>query len=77
MSKSAKINLPNQFYIFNLGVFFYFKGKVYFFHAYNEFDKNANSNYVSVNTPIYNIGLATNGVCVFCAFTSVGALFYL
>ena len=29
-------------------MFFYFKRKVCFFHAYNEFDKNANSNYVSV-----------------------------
>ena len=43
--------MPNQFYIINLGVFFYFKRKVCFFHVYNEFDKNANSNYVNVDTP--------------------------
>ena len=51
ISKSVKIYLPNQFYIFNLGVFFYFMGKHMLFRAYIEFDKNANSNYISANTP--------------------------
>ncbi len=42
-----------------------------------EFVKNASSFYVSVVTPIsHKVSLATIGVCVFCAFTSVGALFY-
>ena len=42
-----------------------------------EFDKNADSVYVGVFILIsHKVSLATVGVCVFCAFTSVGALFY-
>lgn len=43
-----------------------------------EFDKNANS-YCEQHRLVLalSVGLATIGVCVFCAFTSVGALFIL
>ncbi len=41
-----------------------------------EFDKNANSLRLLCVLAI-TVGLATIGVCVFCAFTSVGALFIL
>ena len=45
-----------------------------------EFDKNANSNDVCIGAlrPIsHSVSLATIGVCVFCAVTSVAALFIL
>ena len=43
-----------------------------------EFDKNADSIYVVVVTPISRkVSLATIGVCVFYALTSVGAFFIL
>ena len=46
------------------------------FYAHNGIDKNANS--VSVGSkgiPFCRVGLATIGVCVFCATASVVALF--
>lgn len=52
--------------------------KVYLFLPYpNEFDKNANSIMTGkVKTTLHKISLAIIGVCVFCASTSVDALFY-
>ena len=53
-----------------------------FFTIYNclEFDKNANSGdcrLCAFLRPIsHSVSLATIGVCVFCAVTSVAALFY-
>ena len=49
-----------------------------FAHTNNiEFDKNADSIYVGVFIPVsHKVSLATIGVCVFSAFTSVDALFY-
>ena len=42
-----------------------------------EFVKNTNSVSVVVRVSLFRrVGLATNGVCVFGALTSVGALFY-
>ena len=42
-----------------------------------EFDKNANSINVGITMLVILISLATIGVCVFCAATSVAALFIL
>ena len=44
-------------------------------HSYCEFDKNANSNCMNVQTHFIRTSLATIGVCVFCAAASVVALF--
>ena len=68
------IILPNQLYNAeneNITI-----GVLYPFCTNNEFVKNANS--VSVGAGIFlfrRVGLATIGVCVFCAPTSVDALF--
>ena len=47
------------------------------FFPQNEFDKNANSVSVVIKGFLFcRVGLATIGVCVFCAVASVAALFY-
>ena len=64
----------------NLGCILSFRDNYTLFrHNYIiEFDKNANSIYVIVVTPISRkVSLATIGVCVFCAVASVAALFIL
>ena len=62
-----------------MGVLSLFIGIIILFFVHNnfiEFDKNANSIYVIVVTLIsHKVSLATIGVCVFCAVTSVAALF--
>ena len=59
----------------NRGIFILFFGDTNFM----KFDKNANSYEIGMGyTPfIFKIGLATTGVCVFYALTSVGAFFNL
>ena len=68
------MTMPNQLYIAeNKNITM---GVLYPFCTNNEFVKNANS--VSVGAGIFlfrRVGLATIGVCVFCAPTSVDALF--
>ena len=55
-----------------------YKGVVYPFGAFHrEFDKNANSIDVKAEMFFVLFSLATIGVCVFCAVTSVAALFIL
>ena len=54
-----------------------FTGILYPLQSQAEFDKNANSDSVIVSFSFCRVGLATIGVCVFCAVTSVAALFIL
>lgn len=67
--------LPNQLYTAeneNITI-----GILYPFCTNNEFVKNTNSVSVDVRDSLLRrVGLATNGVCVFGALTSVSALFY-
>ena len=52
-------------------------GVLYPFCTNNEFVKNTNSVSVGARSFLFcRVGLATNGVCVFGALTSVSALFY-
>ena len=66
--------LPNQLYNAeneNITI-----GVLYPFCTNNEFVKNANSVSVGARSFLFRrVGLATNGVCVFGALTSVSALF--
>lgn len=68
------IILPNQLYNAeneNITI-----GVLYPFCTNNEFVKNTNSVSVGARSFLFRIvGLATNGVCVFGALTSVSALF--
>ena len=64
---------PNQLYIAKESCP---TGVVYPFYVHNGIDKNANSVSVGfMGIPFCRVGLATIGVCVFCAATSVAALF--
>lgn len=70
------IFMPNQ--LFNARGIIFRRDTVPFSQLQFEFDKNANSDSVVVKIILFRrVGLATIGVCFFCAVTSVDALFIL
>ncbi len=73
--------MPNKLNISKKGVHFFFKGINIPFFRYNtvtEFDKMQipYNGVILYRNPLYLVCLATTGLCVFGALTSVGALFY-
>ena len=68
--------MPNQ--LNNARRVIFHRGTIPFSQLQFEFDKNANSDSVVVKIILFRrVGLATIGVCVFCAAASVAALFIL
>ena len=66
--------MPNQ--LNNARRIIFYRDIIPFSQLQFEFDKNANSDSVVVKIILFRrVGLATIGVCVFCAVTSVAALF--
>ena len=71
---SIIISMPNQ--LNNARRIIFHRDTIPFSQLQFEFDKNANSDSVVVKIILFRrVGLATIGVCVFCATTSVVALF--
>ena len=72
--KGAIIFMPNQ--LNNAKRIIFYRDVIPFSQLQFVFDKNANSDSVVVKIILFRrVGLATIGVCVFCAVTSVAALF--
>ena len=74
--------MPNQYKQHNVKVEFSFKGESFtFFCIFTSFEFDKNANFLSRDKKAFytlcyiGIGLATIGVCVFCAVTSVAAFF--
>ena len=66
--------MPNQ--LNNARRMIFHRDSIPFSQLQFEFDKNVNSDSVVVKIILFRrVGLATIGVCVFCATTSVAALF--